>query len=148
MPGWLIETFASAELTRALWFVTLMTSPVWVLMIFWGGAKPVKAFCRPLIAPVLYVLVWGYLCYQAWELGLPSPTGVGFQENRDLAAHPMVFLALWSQVQVLHLFLGTWIYQDALKRRWPAPAELLACWLFGPLGLFIYALRVAFLGKK
>ncbi len=148
MPAWLIETFASALLTRAFWFVTLMTSPAWIAMIFFPGNNWVKAVCRPLVAPVAYTMVWAYLAWQAWTLGLPEPTGTSFQESRDLAAHPMVFLGGWCQLQVLQLFLGTWIYQDALKRKWAVPAELLACWIFGPLALFIYALRVALTGRK
>lgn len=148
MPAWLIEAFASALLTRAFWFATLMTVPAWLGMVFLPKQDWVRRLCHPLVAPVCYALVWGYLCYQAWTLGLPEPTGTSFSENRDLAAHPMVFLAGWTQLQVLHLFLGCWIYRDALKRQWSVPAELLGCWLFGPLGLIFYALRVALTGKR
>lgn len=142
MPAWLIETFASVMLTRVFWFVTLMTAPVWIAMIFFPKKSLVRAVCQPLGAPLAFVFVWAYLCYQAWTLGLPSPGGTSFKESRDLATHPMVFLAGWCQFQVLQVFLGTWVYQDALKRKIAAPAELLACWIFGPLGLLIYAIRL------
>lgn len=146
MPAWLIETFASVMLTRVFWFVTLMTVPVWIGMIFFPKKDIVRSVCRPLGAPLAFVFVWGYLCYKAWVLGLPTPTGTSFTENRDLAAHPMVFLAGWCQLQVLQVFLGTWVYQDSLRRKLFVPAELLACWIFGPLGLLFYGLRAAFNG--
>jgi len=150
MPAWLVEPFAGALLTKTFWAVTLMTLPCWVMMIFLPKAGITKTICRPLVAPVMFALVWAYLAVKAWELGIPQPTGTTFGESRDFAAHPMVFLASWCQLQVLQLFLGCWVYQDSIKRHAWVPAELLACWLFGPLGLMIYAIRAGLggLGRR
>lgn len=144
MPGWLIEWFADKELTRLYWIITLAGAPFWLMMLLAPGKAYTKRLCSPLLAPPLFALGLLYLYYQLWSLGLPNaPTGLGYQDQAAVAGHPIVLLILWMHAQILNLFLGETLFADARKRKMRIPVELGLCWLFGPVGLLVYGLRLA-----
>lgn len=144
MPGWIIEWFASEQLTRLFWLITLAGAPFWLLMIFLPGKPVTRGLCSPFLAPSLFSLGLVYLYVQLWDLGLPgAPSGLGYRDQADVASHPMVMLILWLHLQILNLFLGETLFADARKRKLRIPVELIICWLFGPLGLLAYGARIA-----
>jgi len=144
MPAWIIEWFASEQLTRLYWIITLAGAPFWLLMILLPGKAYTRKFCSPFLAPPLFSIGLVYLYVQLWDLGLPSaPAGLAYSDQAEVAAHPIVLLIIWLHLQILNLFLGESIFADARKRKMAIPLELLLCWFFGPLGLLVYGLRLA-----
>ncbi|MEO0794336.1 MAG: abscisic acid-deficient protein Aba4 family protein [Verrucomicrobiota bacterium] len=144
MPGWIIEWFASEALTQLFWIITLAGLPFWLMMIVFPRKPFTRKLCSPLLAPVVMTIGVLYLYWQLWDLGIPdAPTGINYSDQAAVATHPIVLLILWLKIQTLNLFLGESLFIDANKRKILIPVELILCWLFGPIGLLTYALRIA-----
>jgi len=117
--------------------------PFWLLMIFVPRAAwAVRIIRSPLIAvppALIYALVI-----------LPSFTqsGPGIFESfgsiagvSGLLATPQGTVLGWAHFLAFDLFVGRWVYLDALERRIPAPAiapALVLTFMLGPLGLLLY----------
>jgi hypothetical protein len=145
MSPWLIETFGARQLNEAIWFLSLMTAPIWILLLIPGAPKPIQRICQPFFLPVLLVPVWAYLVYNAWTISrLPTFQTVDYAAVRLIARHPLLVLVFIAHIQILNLFLGLVIYQDAAKRKISVPLEMLLCWFGGPAGLLVYAIRRPF----
>lgn len=59
---------------------------------------------------------------------------------RAALAEPDAFLAGWTHYIAFDLFVGRWIWQDALDRGKTARVALLLTWMAGPAGLSLYLL--------
>jgi hypothetical protein len=57
---------------------------------------------------------------------------------------PDFFLAGWAHYIAFDLFVGRWIWEDALARGRRARLALLLTWLAGPAGLSLYLLQRRF----
>lgn len=60
---------------------------------------------------------------------------------RAALSEPDAFLAGWTHYIAFDLFVGRWIWQDALDRGTTARLPLLLTWMAGPAGLSLYLLR-------
>lgn len=141
MPVWMIETFGSAKLDNGFWVMTLLPIPLWAVMLFFPRAHWARKVASPWLVPVFLAFVQAYFLYQLWSVGMPVITGADFKATHKFFEHPMVFLALWSQLQVLHLFLGTILFQESGRKGFRVPVELVLCWMFGALVLPIFVVR-------
>lgn len=65
---------------------------------------------------------------------------------REALRTPDFFLAGWAHYIAFDLFVGRWIWQDALARGKNARLPLLLTWLGGPAGLSLYLLRRSLFG--
>lgn len=143
MPGWVIETFADAELTLLFWTATLLPVPLWVMMIFLPKSGLTKALANPFATPLLLCPAVGYLYYLLLTVGIPSqPTGWDFAQSKAFLTHPIVLMIFWTKLQIMHLFLGTVFYRVARMQGLVVPVTLLLAWFFGPLALPVFALRI------
>lgn len=144
MPIWLIETFGSEDLDRTFILILLMTAPVWLGMIVFPQAKLVRLLARPFVSPPAYCIVLFVLLWKSHQAAiLPDPYApITYESARDFSRHPISFLALFCNLQILNLAAGTVIYQKAMRARMRAPVELLLCWLVGAVALIPFALRL------
>ena len=144
MSPWLIEFFGSAELTRALWMLLLMTVPIWIVLLMPARYPFARHLSHPFLFPALLVPIWAYLAYMAYNMSkMPTITTVDYQAARMVARHPLLLLVFIAHIQTLNLFLGCVIRQDAIRRKSNAVIALLLSWFFGPLGLLFYAVQRA-----
>ena len=60
---------------------------------------------------------------------------------RSALSNPDVFLAGWAHYIAFDLFVGRWIWQDALARDRAPRLALLLTWLAGPAGLSLYLVQ-------
>ena len=60
---------------------------------------------------------------------------------REALAGPDVFLAGWAHYIAFDLFVGRWIWQDALAQDRAPRLTLLLTWLAGPAGLSLYLIQ-------
>jgi hypothetical protein len=141
MSPWLIETFGERQLTQALWAINLMTLPVWIAMILFPGSNLVQRLASPYLLPVIFTGFLVYLYFLSWSMGLPDFGGYHYRAARTFLHHPLVFIALWCKLQILNLFMGCVIFQEANRLRLRVPLELALSIFFGPLGLAVFALR-------
>lgn len=144
MPVWLIESFGARELQNAFLFIALMTSPVWLLIIFFPGKSATRAVAQPWLMVPVYVGVLFAILWKSYEASLlpvflVKPDYGGAQE---LASHPIIFLVLFCNLQIINLFMGVMIYQKAMRSGFRAPIELFLCWMLGAVALVPFGLRL------
>jgi hypothetical protein len=60
---------------------------------------------------------------------------------RGALSKPDFFLAGWTHYIAFDLFVGRWIWEDAVAHGRRAPLSLLLTWLAGPAGLSLYLIR-------
>lgn len=144
MPIWLIEYFGARDLEQVFLFIALMTVPFWIAMIAFSNTKAVRTVAQPFVVAPLYCIVLFVLFWKAYEASiLPEPiVEASYQSARDFAEHPIAFLVLFCNYQILNLFLGTMIYQKAIKCGFRAPVELLLCGCFGAIALVPFSIRL------
>lgn len=144
MPIWVIEFFGGRDLDRAFWIIALMTAPVWIAMIVFPTAKPVRALAQPFVLPPLFGGVLIVLLWKSYAGALlPEPmSAVSYSAGKDLARHPVAFLAFFCNLQILNLAVGTVIFQRALRAGFKAPVELLLAWFLGALALIPFAIHL------
>lgn len=150
MPVWLIEAFGSSDLEATFVFILLMTAPLWLLMIVFHEANWVRLLAQPFVVGPLYCLVLFVLIWKAQESAiLPDPFApISYESAKNFARHPISFLALFCNLQILNLGLGCAMYQKARAVRMRVPVELLLCWLFGAVALVPFLFRLLLLRKK
>lgn len=146
MNPWLIETFGSSDLDRAVLYLLLMSAPVWLGMLFFPARRPVIVLANPFVAPLLYLPVLFYILWVAREQSLlPSLTlAADYRTTSKFARHPIVFLSLLCKLQILNLTVGTLIYQRARASGMRAPVEIILAWITGPVALLPFSLRLLF----
>jgi len=144
MPIWLIETFGARDLDRAFYLILLMTAPVWIAMLAAPEGKWTARFAHPLVAPPLFCLVLFVLLWKSYEASLmPKPfVSLDYSTAREFARHPMAFLALFCNLQILNLSAGCFMFQTARRGGFKAPVELVLCWLLGAVALAPFGLRL------
>jgi len=149
MPIWLIEYFGASELDSAFILIALMTAPVWIAMIFFPRLIFLKGIAHPFIIPPFYAVVLIVLLWKSYHASvLPEAiTQASYSGAREFAEHPVAFLALFCNLQILNLAAGTMIYQKAMRSGFRAPVELTLCWLFGALALIPFSLRLILRGR-
>jgi len=146
MPIWLIEIFGARELDRTFLLILLMTAPAWLAMIFIPRAGIVRKLAHPFIlVPVYCVVLFGLIWQSHQSAILPDPYApITYESARDFSRHPVSFLALFCNLQILNLAVGTMMYQKALRAHLSISVELLLCWFVGAVALIPFVLRLIF----
>ena len=143
MRAWLIELFGSRQLNQTFWALTLGPLPIWIALVCWPRRALARALAWPWLVPPLLGVAYLVLIWNAWDVGLPRiPEGVAARNTRVFLFHPLIFLVLWAHVQMANLFVGITLLRDARERKMDIPFELALCWLFAPVAVVFYALRV------
>lgn len=144
MTIWLIEFFGQNDLEGAFLWIFLMTLPAWGLMLFLPEHKLVRYMLQPFLLPPVYCLILFYILWKAYQASLIPALlqGVGYSHAREFASHPVTFLALYCNWQILNLALGTMIYQKAWRAGLRAPVELVLCWALGAPAILVFQMRL------
>ncbi|MFP4157364.1 MAG: abscisic acid-deficient protein Aba4 family protein [Opitutales bacterium] len=150
MPIWLIEIFGSEDLNSTFVLILLMTAPVWLLMILLPDRRWVQKMAHPFLLAPLYCLVLFVLLWRSQQSALlPDPFApISYESAQAFARHPVSFLALFCNLQILNLAVGAGMYQKARRERMRVPVELLLCWLLGAVALVPFLLRLIITGKR
>ena len=144
MVVWLIETFGGSELERTFYLIALMTAPAWLGMIFLPQLALVRRLAHPFVLPPLYCLVLGFVFWNAVEASLlpDRPEGFDFETARSFSQHPIIFLLLFCNWQIVNVALGAAMYRKSLSGGFKAPIELFLCWILGAWALVQFAIRL------
>ena len=135
--------FSLANPVAMLGWALLVLAPHWM-----GTRRVVLSGALPLVLAVAYALLIGshYLGPHASEGGFSS-----LQEVAALFRSPWALLAGWVHYLCFDLSIGIWESLDARRRGVPhlllVPCLLLT-FLFGPVGLLLYALARRFYGPS
>lgn len=144
MPIWLIEIFGARHLDAAFLLIALMTAPLWIAMIAFPGMRHLPRLAQPWLLVPLYSLVLVVLLWNSYQTAVfpEMVTHASYDAARSFARHPIAFLVLFCNLQIINLFMGMMIYQKALKCGFRAPVELTLCWFLGALALVPFGLRL------
>lgn len=144
MPIWLIELFGARHLDTAFLVIALMTAPFWIAMILFPGGRYLRQLAQPWVVVPLYALVLVVLLWKSYQSAvLPDLVlGASYDAARSFAHHPIAFLILFCNLQIINLFMGVMIYQKALRCGFRAPVELTLCWFLGALVLIPFGIRL------
>lgn len=144
MPIWLIETFGSGNLDSTFLLILLMTAPVWTAMIVLPQLRVVRSLAQPFLLTPLYCIVLFVFLWKSHQSAvLPDPYApITYESAREFSRHPISFLAIFCNLQVLNLTVGMMIYQKAMRSGMRAPVELLLCWFVGAIAVVPFALRL------
>jgi hypothetical protein len=144
MPIWLIEIFGAEDLDTAFLLITLMTAPFWIAMIAFPNARYLRQLAQPWLVVPLYTIVLIVLLWKSYHAAsLPDPvTTASYEAAREFAKHPIAFLVLFCNLQIINLFMGVMMYQKAMRSGFRAPFELTLCCFLGPIALIPFGIRL------
>ena len=116
--------------------------PIWLAMII----APRSGITRRLVELATPLFVALGVTYDAFlASGLVRAGGaIDFRDPeavRGALASPDVFLAGWAHYIAFDLFVGRWIWSDAIERGHAPRLALLLTWLAGPAGLCLYLMQ-------
>ncbi|MEL6725246.1 MAG: ABA4-like family protein [Pseudomonadota bacterium] len=131
--------------------INALVLPAWILLIVLPHAKITKAAVHSMLWPVVLGSVYAVLLIAAMGFGIGDPNaGFSLGGVQALFNHPNGVLIGWSHYLVFDLFVGAWIARDAMRQgiaHWQTVPCLLGSFVFGPVGLLLYALLRLLKGK-
>lgn len=122
--------------------INFSSAPFWLAMIL----APRSRLTRRLLDGATPLFLGLGATYDALLLkGLAERGGpIDFTDGeavRSALAAPDLFLAGWTHYIAFDLFVGRWLWEDALERGRSARLALLLTWLAGPAGLSLYLIQ-------
>ena len=131
--------------------INLLVLPAWALLVFLPRARITQAAVHSMLYPVILGAIYGTLLVAAIGFGVSDPdAGFTFAGVQALFDHPNGVIIGWSHYLVFDLFVGAWIARDAQRLEivhWQTIPCMLGSFLFGPVGLLLYALLRLIKGK-
>ena len=131
--------------------INLLVMPAWALLIFLPRAKITRSVVHTLLYPVLIGVIYAASLIGALFFGFSDPdAGFTFSGVQALFDHPNGVITGWSHYLVFDLFVGAWIARDAQRLQiahWQTLPCILGSYIFGPVGLLLYAILRLATGK-
>jgi hypothetical protein len=131
--------------------INALVVPAWALLLVLPRSPITKALVHSMFWPVLMGSIYATLLIAAMFFGQSHPdAGFSFGGVQALFDHPNGVLVGWTHFLVFDLFVGAWIARDAQRREISHIVTvpcLLGAFLFGPVGLLLYAVIRLFSGK-
>ena len=130
------------ERRKAYSLINSSSAPFWLAMIIAPRAGITERLVQaaPPFQVALGAVYDAYLASGVMQSGkmidFSDPDAV-----RKALGTPDFFLAGWTHYIAFDLFVGRWIWEDALARGKTARLPLLLTWLAGPAGLSLYLVR-------
>jgi len=130
---------------KAYALINTSSVPLWLAMII----APRSAVTKRLMQAASPLFVALGAAYDALLVSGVAGSGkmIDFSDPdavRKALTTPDFFLAGWAHYIAFDLFVGRWIWEDALARGRSARLALLLTWLAGPAGLSLYLLQRRF----
>lgn len=131
--------------------INALVVPAWALLLVLPRSPITQALVHSMLWPVLMGSIYATLLIASLAYGQAHPdAGFSFTGVQALFDHPNGVLVGWTHFLVFDLFVGAWIARDAQRREISHIVTvpcLLGAFLFGPVGLLLYALIRLFSGK-
>lgn len=131
--------------------INVLVMPAWALLILLPRAKITNAAVHSMLWPIVMGAIYATCLIAAIGFGFSDPdAGFSFSGVQALFDHPNGVLTGWSHYLVFDLFVGAWIARDAQRREiphWQTVPCILGSYIFGPVGLLLYAILRLISGK-
>ena len=144
MPIWFIELFGAGDLDTTFMVIAVMTFACWVAVVGFPSAPYVRQVAQPWLVVPLFTVILLLLIWKSYHAAsLPEIKSIAnYVSVRNFANHPISFLILFCNLQIINLFMGVMIYQKAMRSGFRAPVELTLCWFLGALALIPFGIRL------
>jgi hypothetical protein len=127
---------------KAFTVVNFSSAPLWLAMILAPRSRLTERLMGA-VAPLQVVLGAAYDAFLASgvsqgdvKLDFSDPDAV-----RAALMQPDFFLAGWTHYIAFDLFVGRWIWEDAIARGRAPRLALFLTWMAGPAGLSLYLVQ-------
>ncbi|MDA8702316.1 ABA4-like family protein [Candidatus Pelagibacter bacterium] len=148
-----IYTYFTIE-TLYMW-INLGILPFWLMLIFF----PQSHLCRIFVSSIFPIIILGgaysFILYKSYLIGYDFIDNfslyLGLNELSKLFEDSSYLLLFWTHFIAINLFIGGWIVKDSQKfyvNRILIAVPLIATYLIGPIGLFIYWVIRIFYAKR
>ena len=131
--------------------INAFVMPAWLLLLIFPHSKVTRLAVHSMLWPVALGSLYAILLIASIGFGIGDPdAGFSLSGVQALFNHPNGVLIGWSHYLVFDLFVGAWIARDAMRQdiaHWQTIPCLLGSFLFGPVGILLYALLRLFKGK-
>ena len=131
--------------------INALVVPAWALLLVLPRSPITKALVHSMLWPVLMGSIYATLLIASLFYGQGhTDAGFSFGGVQALFDHPNGILVGWSHYLAFDLCVGAWIARDAQRREISHIVTvpcLLGAFLFGPVGLLLYAMIRFFSGK-
>lgn len=113
-------------------------------MIGLPSAPYMRQIAQPWLVVPLFTVILIVLLKKSYHAGsMPEIISIlDYGSARNFANHPIAFLILFCNLQIVNLFMGVMIYQKAMRCGFRAPLELLLCWFLGAIALIPFCIRL------
>jgi hypothetical protein len=122
--------------------------PAWLMLAFAPRWRGTRVLVHSVVAPAVLALFYAGALYLMYTSG---PVSGGFEGTQRLLSTPWGLLAIWSHVVTFDLFVGAWQVRDARRHalpHWAVVPCLILTLFYGPLGLGLYFVVRAFVGRS
>ncbi|MHA7898818.1 MAG: ABA4-like family protein [Henriciella sp.] len=124
--------------------LNLMVLPAWALLLILPRSNLTRTAVHSMLWPIVMGAIYATSLIAAMVFGLSDPdAGFTLSGVQALFSHPNGVILGWSHYLVFDLFVGAWIARDGQRRaiaHWKLIPCLLGAFLFGPVGLLLYAI--------
>jgi len=113
-------------------------------MIGFPSAPYLRQVAQPWLVVPLFTVILLVLLWKSYHVGsMPEIiSSLDYESARNFANHPIAFLILFCNLQIVNLFMGVMIYQKAMRSGFRAPLELILCWFLGAIALIPFCIRL------
>ena len=148
-----IYTFFTIE-TLYMW-INIGVLPFWFILIFFPQSHISRFFVTSIFPFFLLSGAYLFILYKSFLIGYDFDRNfnlyLGLNELSRLFEDNLYVMMFWTHFISINLFLGGWIVKDSQKfsiNKILLTIPLLATYLVGPLGLFVYWLIRIFHAKS
>ncbi|MDJ0921641.1 MAG: ABA4-like family protein [Henriciella sp.] len=128
----------------AFTLINMLVLPAWAMLILIPGARITKTLVHSMLWPLVMGAIYTVSLVAAMGFGVSDPeAGFTLSGVTALFQHPNGVITGWTHFLVFDLFVGAWIGRDSQRLsvpHWQTLPCILFAFLFGPVGLLLYAL--------
>ncbi|MDA9631299.1 ABA4-like family protein [Candidatus Pelagibacter sp.] len=136
-------------------WINLGVFPFWFMLIFF----PQSHLCRIFVSSIFPIIILGsayfFILYKHYLTGYDFIDNfslyIGLKELSILFDDSLYLLLFWTHFIAINLFIGGWIVKDSQKfyiNKILLTVPLIATYLVGPIGVFIYWIIRIFYAKR
>ena len=148
-----IYTYFTIE-TLYMW-INLGVLPFWFILIVFPQSHLSRIFVTSIFPFFILSGVYIFILYKSYLIGYDFDGHfslyLGLSELSRLFEDHLYIMIFWTHFRAINLFIGGWIVKDSQKfsiNKVLMAVPLIATYLIGPIGLFLYWIIRIFYAKR
>ena len=140
--------------TLYMW-VNLGVLPFWFILVVFPQSHLSRIFVTSIFPFIILSGVYVFILYKSYLIGYDFDENfslyLGLNELSRLFEDHLYIMLFWTHFIAINLFIGGWIVKDSQKfsiNKVLMAVPLIATYLIGPVGLFLYWIIRIFYAKR